>query len=79
MEIINLNQYKQERLVQKQAAVLYNHLSAILLVLNLTERGLSMFCDYVPVYKILLIIKSQKQLLELHYEKYKKIQETSKK
>lgn len=57
----------------KQAKVHLEHLEAILKVLNLTQKGLSHFSVYIPVYKILDCIKEQKTVLESHVTKQKLI------
>ena len=60
----------------KLSKVLTEHLEAILLVVNLSIKGLSHFRIYVPVNKILVVLEEQKKVLELHYGHQKKIKET---
>jgi len=60
----------------KEAIILTEHLDAILKVLNLTERGLEHFKLYIPVAKVLHTIKDQKSILEVHYEKAKRVKES---
>lgn len=40
------------------------HLEAILKVLDLTERSLKIFSFYIPVAKILLVIKEERLVIE---------------
>ena len=69
MENYDLKAYKKSK-------VYCEHLAQIIKVLNLTEKGLSHFQIYLPVQKILEVIKNEKRVLEIHYEKNKKIKET---
>jgi len=68
MSIHNLKDYKQSKIVLP-------HLIAILKVLDLTERSLKPFNYYVPVARVLVVIKEQKSIIE----SYKEENETIKK
>jgi hypothetical protein len=67
--IHNLNKYKE-------SLVVLTHIDAILRVFNLAERSLSLFKVYIPVAKVLHVIKEQKALLELHKKEYERIKST---
>lgn len=52
------------------------HLEAILKVINLSMKTLIPFKHFVGVYRILVVMEEEKQLLEMHRDKFKKIKES---
>lgn len=60
----------------KQSKVYCEHIEAILRSLHLAEKCLTHFKVYTSVQKILSVIEDEKRILQIHYEKYKKIKET---
>ena len=60
----------------KESIVVIEHISAILHVLNLTIRALSIFSIYAPVQRILYTLENEKYILESHYYKYKRIKDS---
>lgn len=59
----------------KEAVAHLPHLDNMLLIINLSIRGLIPFRSYVPIAKILLVMEDQKQILESFQKKYKKIKD----
>lgn len=53
-----------------------DNLKLIIKILDLTKRGLTPFRIYSAALKVYNVVDEQKQILESHYEKYKKIKET---
>lgn len=57
----------------KEAKATLPHLEQILLVVNLSIKGLSHFKCYMPVAKILFTLEEQRRMLELYKVKYSDI------
>lgn len=57
----------------KKANVYVTHLQAILKVIDLSIRGLTMFEVYTPVGRILTNLKNEKIVLEAHLTEQKRI------
>lgn len=63
MSIHNFKKYKESKIVLP-------HLEGILQVLNLTERSLTLFSYYLPVAKILIVLREQKSIIESYKQEY---------
>jgi len=60
----------------KEALAIYPHLEKILKILSFTEKSLSYFGTYIPVAKILMVIKSERYVLESYKKTYEDIKNT---
>lgn len=69
MKLINLKDYKRN----KQAKVMLPQIDIILTIFNLSIKGLEHFRAYIPVAKVLAVIKEQKAIMEMHKDKLTKI------
>lgn len=67
-KLYNLNELKDSKL-------LVEHLEAILTVVNLTMRSLSIFEVYQPVARILYVMREEQRILVAHLAKNKSISE----
>jgi hypothetical protein len=59
----------------KRAKIFTNDLEKIIKIISLSIQGLSHFSRYTPVNTIISTLQTNKTLLEIHYNKYKKIVE----
>lgn len=69
MSIHNFKKYKESKVVLP-------HLDAILKVLSLTEQSLTYFQVYIPVARLLVVLKHEKAILEDYKKEYETINET---
>lgn len=60
----------------RKAKVLAKDLEQIIKVINLTISALHFYSKYSPVNVIISTLQTNKTLLEIHYNKYKRIVET---
>lgn len=65
----NLQEYRR-------AKILTQDLEQILRVINLSISALHHYSKYAPVNLIISTLQTNKTLLEIHYNKYKRILET---
>lgn len=63
MSLHNLKNYKE-------AKAILPHIDAIIKVLNLTEKGLSHFNSFIPVARILKVIREEKSILESYKQEF---------
>jgi len=57
----------------KKAKVYVQHLEAILKVVDLSVKGLSLFEVYIPVHRILVVMKDERRFLESHLKEQQEI------
>lgn len=60
----------------RKAKILVGDLEQILKVINLSISALHHYSKYAPVNLIISTLQTNKTLLEIHYNKYKRILET---
>lgn len=60
----------------RRAKILTQDLEQILRVINLSISALHHYSKYAPVNLIISTLQTNKTLLEIHYNKYKRILET---
>lgn len=60
----------------KKAKILADDLEKILKVINLSISALHHYSKYAPVNVIISTLQTNKTLLEIHYNKYKRIVQT---
>jgi hypothetical protein len=60
----------------RKAKILAQDLESILRVINLSISALHHYSKYAPVNLIISTLQTNKTLLEIHYNKYKRIVET---
>lgn len=65
----NLRDYKQAKILEKD-------LKQIIRVIDLSISALHNYSKYSPVSVIISSLQTNKTILEIHYNKYKKILET---
>ena len=65
----NLRDYKQAKILEKD-------LKQIIHIINLSISALHGYSKYSPVSVIISSLQTNKTILEIHYNKYKKILET---
>lgn len=68
MSITNLKDYKKAKIVTKDLDVISH-------ILDLSIRSLSVYNKYVPAKDCIRTLKEQKEIVDLHNKKYKKILE----
>jgi hypothetical protein len=64
---------KHDLKLYKEAKFHLPNIKLILQVLNLAEKCLDYYASYAPVYRILVVLKEEKYILESYEIKYKKI------
>jgi hypothetical protein len=68
-KVNNLQEYRKAKILEKD-------LEQILRVINLSISALHFYSKYAPVNVIISTLQTNKTLLEIHYNKYKRIVET---
>lgn len=69
--MIKIDEYKQ----YKRAKILVSDLEKIIRIINLSISALHHFSKYAPVNQIISTLQTNKTILEIHLNKYKKIVE----
>lgn len=75
MKTINLKQYKRDKDSKALAAKIATDLEAVVLLCDTSIRGLSLFNKYTQVMEIISCMQTNKTLVSIHLEKYKKLLE----
>lgn len=75
MSTISFKDHKQKKKYEK----IVSDISAINHIIILTQKGLSVFKNYLPVQEIISVLETNKVLLELKQKRYKKELEKIKK
>lgn len=60
----------------KEAKHILPHLEGILKIVDLSMRSLKLFDCYLPVIRILKVLKEEQSLLQIHQKKYEDIIKT---
>lgn len=66
MTVTNLHEHKNKKKCKK----IVKDIEAILTLLTVSQRGLSLFKHYVSVQEIISVLETNKTLLELQKKKY---------
>lgn len=64
--ISSISDHKNKKLYEK----IIKDITAILQILSLTQRGLSIFKSYIAVQEIISVLETNKTLLELKQKQY---------
>lgn len=65
---LSLKDHKHKKICEK----VIKDINAILLVLSLTQRGLTVFKHYISIQEIISVVETNKTLLDLQLKKYEK-------
>lgn len=68
MSTHNLRKYKESKAVLP-------HLELILRIFNLTETSLKYFSAYIPVAKVLIVLREQKLVIEAYKAAHKSVKD----
>lgn len=70
-KLVNLDDHK----VKKKAELIAEDLEKVLMVMDLSVRGLTPFAKYVQVMETISALQNNKTLLEIHLNKYRKLKD----